>query len=257
MITRASNTALLLAVLGAGAPLTAQSPEADGLRIMREVEARGRGFGDMDATLRMTVYRGGEPRVRVLDLRLLEAPDADRTLMVLREPADLAGTAFLSIGSPEGERSQWIYLPSRRRVRRISGSQSSDPFLGSDFTYGDMDTPRLAGYRFRVVREEVWEGGRGVVVERRRDGSDDGSRELLWVDTGEYRVHRVEYLGAGGEPVRTLLVGEYRVVDGFPRPTRLEMRQAEGDSRTVLEWSDLRIGVGLSEQDFDPRRLGG
>ncbi len=65
----------------------------------------------------------------------------------------------------------------------------------------------------------------------------------------------MEYVGDEGTAERTLLVGGYEVVDGFPRPTRLEMQ--EGDGRTVLEWSDIRVGVGLSERDFDPRRLGG
>ena len=235
----------------------AQASDARAREVMEEVDRRTRGWGDMEAELLMEIHRGDDVWRRLLDVRLMEADGEDRTLLVLREPADLAGTAFLSIRAANGERSQWIYLPSRRRSRRISGTQASDPFLGSDFTYGDLDPPSLAGYDFRLLREVDVEGVPGVVIERTDREEPDGPRERLWVDTRDFRLHRVEYLDGGGALDRTLVLDAYEVVDGFARPGRLEMREEGGDDRTVLVWSDIRIGVGLTDRDFDPGRMGG
>jgi hypothetical protein len=36
----------------------------------------------------------------------------------------------------------------------------------------------------------------------------------------------------------------------------MEMAEVEDGGKTVLEWSELRLGIGLRERDFDPARLG-
>lgn len=211
----------------------------------------------MEAELRMEIHDDGDIRLRVLDVKLLEAEDGDRTLLVLKEPRDLAGTAFLSIRRPGGDRAGWMSLPSQRRARRIGDARGSDSFLGSHLTYADLDPPSLDDYDFRVVSQEEIAGAAGVVVERTIAGQETGPRELVWVDTRDFLVHRVEFYGTDGALDRSLVIDSYQTVAGFPRPVRLEMRQAERTGRTVLEWRDMQIGVGLSERDFDPGRLGG
>jgi hypothetical protein len=239
-------------------PVAGQRPvPSTGLEIMQEVDLRSRGWGDMEAELRMEIHDDGDLRLRVLDVKLLEAEDGDRTLLVLKEPRDLTGTAFLSIRRPGGDRAGWMSLPSQRRPRRIGDARGSDAFLGSHLTYADLDPPSLDGYDFRVVSEEEIAGAAGVVVERTVAGRESGPRELVWVDTRDFLVHRVEFYGADGALDRSLVIDSYQTVAGFPRPARLEMRQAEGTGRTVLEWRDIQIDVGLSERDFDPGRLGG
>ena len=254
---RARAALALVAALAAALPLAGQdTTPSTALEIMEEVDRRARGWGDLEGEIRMEIH-DDDVRLRVLDVKLLEAPDGDRTLLVLREPRDLTGTAFLSIRREGGERAGWMYLPSQRRARRIGDARASDAFLGSHLTYGDLDAPSLAGHDFRVVSRESVAGAPGAVIERTPAGAPDGPRELLWVDTRDFLVHKVEFYGADGELDRTLEVGAYETVAGFPRPARLEMRPAGGTGRTVLTWRDVRIGVGLTERDFDPRRLGG
>lgn len=251
----AAGTVLSAALLVAG-PLDAQGDGARAREIMEEVDRRGRGWGDLEAVLRLEIHREGTVRIRTLDLKTMEGGEEDRMLLVLREPPDLSGTAFLSILGSDGERAQWMYLPSRRRVQRIAGASSSDAFLGSHFRYSDLGTPSLGGYRFRLVREASVAGSPGAVLERTREGDPAGPRERLWVDTSNYRLHRVEYYDEDARLDRTLEVGGYRSVQGFDRPTRLEMTDHDDGGRTVLTWSEVRIGVGLTERDFDPRRIG-
>jgi outer membrane lipoprotein-sorting protein len=251
-----SGVLVLLSLLSLHLPLAGQTAP-DATEIMEKVDRGARGWGDMEAELRMEIHEGDDVRLRVLDVRLMESGDGDRTLLVLKEPRDLAGTAFLSIRRGDGGRAGWMYLPSRRRARRIGDARASDAFLGSHLTYADLDPPSLVGYDFRSVTRETIDGADGVVVERTRSGEDGGPRELIWVDTRDFRVHRVEFYGTDGSLERTLEVEEYDSVSGFSRPTRLVMRQAEGGGRTVLTWHDVRIGVGLTEADFDPGRLGG
>jgi hypothetical protein len=37
-------------------------------------------------------------------------------------------------------RDQWLYLPALKRVKRISSSNKSGPFVGSEFAYEDISS---------------------------------------------------------------------------------------------------------------------
>jgi hypothetical protein len=177
--------------------------------------------------------------------------------MTLERPADMAGTEFLSALEDGGERHQWIYLPAARRVRRISGARSSDSFLGSHFTYDDMTPPKVEGFTYRWIRDEEISGQPGAVIERTSlDDRTEYPRQLLWIETERYVLHRIEFFTSEGEHSRSLDLEQYLEIGGFWLAGRMTMMHLEDSARTVLEWSDMRVGVGLSARDFEPSRLG-
>ena len=238
--------------------VTTQEVTDRGLEIVKEMDRRGQGFEDFEAKLDMQIHDAdGRARVREMTVRGLESEDGDRTIMVLSRPADLSGTAFLSVLQGEGRRGQWIYLPAARRVRRIGGAQASDPFLGSHFTYDDMTPPSIEGFSYQWIRDQDVAGLSGALVERCPSSCTEGAkRELLWIDTDQYLLHRVDYFDSDGVRRRTLRITDYRQVDGFWRALQMEMSEGDDGGRTVLTWSQLRLGIGLRERDFDPARLG-
>ncbi len=237
---------------------TSQQVTDRGFEIVNEMDRRSHGFKDFQAKLDMQIHDAkGRVRVREMDVRGLESEDGDRTIMILSRPADLSGTAFLSVTQGEGRRAQWMYLPAARRRRRIGGSQTDDSFLGSHFTYGDMAPPSIEGFSYRWVRDEDVAGSPGALVERCPSSCTEGAkRELLWIDTDRYLLHRVDYFDSDGVHDRTLLITGYELVDGFWRAMHMEMVEVDDGGKTVLDWSELRLGIGLRERDFDPARLG-
>ena len=54
-------------------------------------------------------------------------------------PADVAGTKFLITEPKEGADEQLLYLPAFDKVQKISGSSRKGAFMGSDFSYEDLD----------------------------------------------------------------------------------------------------------------------
>ncbi len=248
----------LAAVSLTSSTAASQGTDDRGLEIVKEMDRRNRGFVDFEAELGMAIHDArGRTRVREMTVRGLESKTGDRTVIVLRRPADLAGTTFLSILQGQGRRAQWIYLPTARRVRRIGGSQSSDAFLGSHFTYDDMTPPAIEGFDYRWIRDQEISGHSGALIERCESACSDGlPRQLLWIDTDRYLLHRVDYFDSEGVLERTLEITDYRPVNGFWRASHMEMTDVDARGSTVLEWSDFRLGIGLKERDFDPARLG-
>ena len=120
-----------------------------------------------------------------------------------------------------------------------------------------MTSPAVEGFDYRWVRDQEVLGHPGALIERCQSACSEGfPHQLLWVDTERYLLHRVDYFDADGVLERTLQISGYRLVKGFWRASHMEMTDVEARGRTVLEWSDLRLGIGLKERDFDPARLG-
>jgi hypothetical protein len=72
-----------------------------------------------------------------------------RTYAIFREPQYVREMAFLGVESDDPRRSeqQFVYLPSMAKVRRVSGSQPTDSFLGTDLSYNDFQRQHPERYR--------------------------------------------------------------------------------------------------------------
>ncbi len=251
---------LPVALLLIGTPAWAQAPDPRAEAVVDEADRRVSGYADFTAAMTMTL-RGsdGSERVRKMHILGLEVPeDGDKTLVVFDLPRDLQGTSILTVSHPDSPSDQWLYLPAIRRTRRIATSNRSSSFMGSEFTFEDIGSQDLRQYRYRYIREETLDGTASHVLER--FPLDDGSayaRQVLWMDTEEYRLLRVDYYDREDTHVKSLRVEGYQQYEGGQwRPDRMVMNELASGKSTTLEWSEYAFATGLSDGDFDPRRLG-
>ena len=64
--------------------------------------------------------------------------EGDKSLSIFDTPADVEGTIFLSHTKIKNPDDQWLFLPALKRVKRISSSNKSGPFMGSEYAYEDL-----------------------------------------------------------------------------------------------------------------------
>ena len=244
------------ACLSAPTPALSQQadPEKRGLNIALDARTRGVGFGDFTARQTMVLRnRGGQESRRQLRLQVLEVPgDGDKNLFVFDEPRDVKGTALLIHAHREKEDEQWIYLPALRRVKRISSSNRSGSFMGSEFAYEDMGTPEVEKFTYRYLREEPCGDLTCTVSERipvdRRSGY---SRQEVWQDQKELRVWKVHYYDRKNAHLKTLTVADYRqYLDRYWYASEMTMVNHITGKRTTLTWTELQFQNNLNGNDF-------
>ena len=136
---------LILTVLASLSIMTvanAQSAEEKGLQIAKAAEKADEGFKSSKVDLKMILKnRHGQTSERFLTTRTLElTEDGDKSLIVFNSPRDVKGTATLTFTHKVGSDDQWLYLPSIKRVKRISSNNKSGPFVGSEFAYEDLSS---------------------------------------------------------------------------------------------------------------------
>ncbi len=237
----------------------AETAEEKGLAIAREANQRDTGWGDYETTATMILRNShGDESNRELRIRYLEGEsDGDKSLVIFDLPADVKGTALLTFSHKTEPDDQWLYLPALKRVKRISSSNKSGPFMGSEFAYEDLTSQEIEKYTYKYLRDESLDGLPCFVIERvPLDPKSGYTRQVVWLDKDEYRIQKVEFYDRKDALLKTLSVGEYQQYLGkFWRAKELNMVNHQTGKSTELLWTDTEFQKGFTDRDFDQNSL--
>lgn len=230
-----------------------------GLEIAKEVEKRDRGWGDVSSKLRMVLTnKQGAQSERALSIKTLEVPgDGDKSLTVFHEPKDVSGTAFLSFSHALEPDQQWLYLPALKRVKRISSSNKSGPFLGSELAFEDIASFEVEKFAYELLREETWNNEPYFVVKFVPQYEHSGYKyEEVWIHKNEYRIDKTVYYDRKGDLLKTFTVTGFKKYLGqYWRGDLFNMENHQNGKSTQIYWSDYQFKTGLKDGDFNQNTL--
>jgi len=123
--------------------------------IMSKVDARYTGESSISSTRMILVDKKERKRVREIEIFSKEFSDVDKSVSYFKRPGDVKGTSYMSYNwnSPSKEDDSWLYLPALQKVNRIASSDRSGSFMGSDFTYTDIDGFELGDYTYELRKQ--------------------------------------------------------------------------------------------------------
>ncbi len=237
----------------------AETPEERGLAIANEADARDTGWVDQIAEMGMILKnKQGETSTRVMHITTLEVQgDGDKSLITFNTPRDIKGTAFLSHTHSLTPDDQWLYLPALKRVKRISSSNKSGPFVGSEYAYEDLSSQEVEKYKYKWLRDEVLDGRDSFVIERYPLYKHSGyTRQTVWLDKEMYQPLKLEFYDRKNSQLKTLLFLDYKqYLEQYWRPDRMEMTNHQNGKSTTLTWKDYQFKTGLTDRNFDKNTL--
>ena len=248
--------AILLVSLLAVAAVSAAEPTAES--IMQAVYDRPQP-ADTSGLLTMTLVDAkGRERVRSLEQRLATFGGVEKKIMEFKSPADVKGTAFMNWSYAEAGRSddQWIYLPALKRVKRISSDGKGDAFMGSDFSYDDLGERHPSRDTHTIIGSETVNGEACWIIESKaKDASESYSKTISWISKERLTGFKREYYDRKGALLKTLTVQETKTIDGYLMITKTEMHNSQKNTRTRMEFDDLKLDTGIADELFSERTL--
>lgn len=237
----------------------AETAEEKGLAIAKEADRRDTGWGDQTANLKMVLRnRHGKESLREIRSKTLEVDgDGDKALSIFDNPRDVKGTAFLSFTHALKPDEQWLYLPALKRVKRISSSNKSGPFMGSEFAFEDLSSQEVEKYSYSFLRDEKIDGRDTFVIERKPAYKHSGyTRLITWLDKEMYQPLKIEFYDRKNKLLKTLTSSEHKQYEEkYWRPTRMHMINHQTKKSTELTWSNYQFRTGLKSSDFDRNSL--
>lgn len=245
---------ILLVCLGVSAPARSETAEETGLKIAQDAHAREKGFGNFTAQQTMVLRnKHGQESRRQLRVKVLEvSEDGDKSLFVFDEPRDVKGTALLIHAHRESADDQWLYLPALKRVKRISSSNQSGSFMGSEFAYEDLTPQAVEKFTYRYLRDEAYGDLTCTVTERFPVDKKSGySRQVVWRDKDALRVWKVAYYDRKNSHLKTLTLENYaQYLERYWRAGEMTMVNHLTGKSTVLTWTDFEFQTDLNDRDF-------
>lgn len=115
------------------------------------------------AEVKLEVSKKGKvTRERRILTKVRRKDDRTASFVEFLSPADVAGTRFLSVD--EGDKTQqYVFLPAFKKVKRVVGAQRERAFMGTDFSYRDLEGGDVDEATWtRLADAEV--GGQAVYV---------------------------------------------------------------------------------------------
>ena len=177
------------------------------------------------------------------------------TYAIFLEPQYVRGMAFLGIESddPHQSEQQFVYLPSLAKVRRVSGSQPTDSFLGTDLSYNDFQRQSPERYRATAIQSA------GEDAEPTRTVRVVPLFEAPYT-LAEYTIATADaailgtlyYKRADQLPYKSMKMPRASIEthDGCSVPTRIVVDDRQRGTHTELEISELRTNADLDDALF-------
>lgn len=259
--TISSVALMILLVVAIADSAKGTTSDEKGFQIAARSDRSDLGFSQSEVGLKMVLRNAaGQESTRSLRISTLEKENesvGDKSLVVFSTPRDVEGTALLSHARILEPDDQWLYLPSLKRVKRISSANKSGPFVGSEFAFEDFTSLELNKFDYRFTGVETCGDRQCDVVERLPRYENSGyTRQVAWIDQSEYQVRRVEFYDRRGDLLKVLELSDYRQYEnGVWRAHRLTMTNVQTNKQTDLLYDDYRFDTDLSESDFVKGRL--
>lgn len=200
---------------------------------------------------------GGKTKERSMEIIGRKKDGRYQSMVRFLGPAEVAGTAFLMLDRGNDEAEQYIYLPAVKRTRRIAGRDRDGSFMGSDFTYADMQgmSSKDASHK-RLPDEKV--GSEDCYVLESTINPKAGvaySKVLTWVRKTDFVALRTKFFDSAGKHAKSLYVRKMKNIDGSPVVTEFRMQNEQKQHATEVFVDSIERKEDMADSQFTPAAL--
>ena len=187
----------------------------------------------------------------------------DLTHMLIRftSPQNINGTGILIYENPDRGDDQWLFLPALKKVKKISSSERSHRFMGSEFAYEDLRGEERRDFSYNLLHTEQLDGHDCFVIEAmpksERKSSETGySKRIQWIRKDIFFRTKTEYYDKSGKLLKTEADEDIMDVGkGKYRMKKVTMLNNQTGEKTILISNSVKIGTGIPDSKFTLRYL--
>lgn len=260
------GNALFLAVLGLGLSMVSVVRAGPSAREIMDKVALTRKLDGSEAVVSMSIINEkGQKRQRKLAMatKLYDGGDTEKRVYRFLSPAEVKGTGVLVFDYESKADDVWVYLPALRKTRRIVSSQRSKAFMGSEFSYADLNVPVLDEFTYKIVKEEKFGGEACWVIDATPKSKDTAesegySKKTYWVSKEKFAVRRGLFYDPEGKLLKELTTENVKLIDKEKkryRPLRMEMVNKQNGRRSVFDTQKVAFAPDTDDAHFTTRSL--
>jgi hypothetical protein len=203
------------------------------------------------------VDANGGKQERAMDVTGRRTQGLFQSLVRFTAPQDIAGTAFLMIERGKDQSEQYIYLPGLKRTRRIVGREREGSFMGSDFTYADMQRVDDKQATHKRLPDEKIGSDDVYVIESTLSSNAPVAygKVTTWIRKTDYIALRTRFYDRSDKLVKTLYSRRVKDIEGKPVVVEARMQTQASNHTTDLYIDSIERKNDLSDANFTPAAL--
>lgn len=244
----------LAATLMGAALIILPAAAENGRDVMDRVYKQSDVFSQSEAEVRLLVVdKRGRERERFFNLRSKGGDGFKRSLVKFFKPANVKGVGLASETNLSTEaKSQWVYLPATKNLKKLSTSEQDGSFMGSDFSYSDIAGRTLDQDAHKVFQQN----DKFYVIESvPNDAGDAYSKYYTTVDKATNIVRSVTFYDKAGDKLKTLANKKVIKVNGELMVSNSVMTNHKSGGSSTMERSAINVDVNFSDNDVGLKGL--
>ena len=234
--------------------------------IMKKVDQRYTGETIEQTSTLVLIDKKNRKRERKLKGFTKEVSEGTKSISFFLSPSDVKNTSYLSYNwdDPSKENDSWLYLPSLQKTNRIAGGDRSNSFMGSDFTYSDLDGVEIEDYDFKIVKDSDTVDGADCWVIEATPKSNNVIKEtgylktLTWIRKDIFFGVKGRILVKKGKKVKLWSAKDIKKIDGVwvaktQQMTTTKKKKREHSSVFIID--KISFNKKLDESMFDAEAM--
>ncbi|HCY83760.1 MAG TPA: hypothetical protein DHV36_01345 [Desulfobacteraceae bacterium] len=188
--------------------------------------------------------------------------DLNRYLLVFLKPADIRGTALLTHENADAD-DQWLYMPAVKKMQRIAQGSKKSYFMGTDFTYEDMEPEDIENFNYTILKEETVDHVdpakecyviESVPANKEKKRATAYSKRIMWVDKETFSTLKVEFYDRRKRLLKTQKSFEFENVTGTVyRPKKTIMDNHNKNHKTLSLVTKRTLNEPIEDSVFTER----
>ncbi len=249
------------------ASLSFAGPSAPG--VMEKVDDRETGETMTSDTLMVLISKGNQKRRRNIKTIRKEYRKDTKGIIFFVSPADVRNTAYMSFDWDDAakEDDSWLYLPALGKVKRVAAGDKSSSFMGSDFSYSDINGIKIEDWDYTFVKESYSLEGKDTWViqglpkkqARHRVLEETGYlKSIIWVQKDNWVVIKAKYWVQKGKKIKYFKAEEIKNISGIWTPLKLIMvttSKGKVTHSSILTVSNVQYNLPVKDTYFTTRSM--
>lgn len=210
-------------------------------------------------SIELEVLKSGKlVRQRKIETSIKKVDTRTRAFVEFSAPSDVAGTKFLSIEEENGGTQQFIFLPAFKKVKRIVGAQRTQSFMGTDFSYADLEGRDVEKANWKRLADEKIKGEDCYVLESvpKTPADEVYGKMVVWIHKQNLIPLKSEFYDKGSAEIEKRMIVE-KLAKKDDRWVAMDsyMETPRKDSRTRLKVLAIDFKSEIPDSAFKKEAL--
>jgi len=193
----------------------------------------------------MTLINIKKDRKKTKEMVSISKDNGKKMLMFFKSPKRDKGVGFLKIEMDDSDKLS-LFIPKLKKIRRISSSNQSDSFMGSDLSFEDMLSRDLDDFDYNIISNT---SDMYIMESICKDGESEYSRHVSWISKEHLLIIKEESYDQNNSLLKHKSFKQIEM-NGYYLISEIDVTNVQDQHRTILGINTLEVDGDINDATF-------